>query len=234
MKYVCSGIKKLCLSRNRAKGYTLIEVIVATAIFSAMVLLAAMALNQGLRQYQGLMDKGVNFWEMARHFWINRSVASMTDYYVSDDTGKWFPYFRGTDDMISFVSLAPVAGDLPVVVWVNREIGPDGKYSLVYRELPVYSKNWRDLESDTILDGYKKGEPLVIMEGLDKLRFRYYGYYIAKQKEEWFDDFEGRKRSRLPTLIEITYEFQRKKGTLYFGIRAASGRKGTYNEVYQP
>ena len=232
MKYVCSGIKGLGPFRNSTKGYTLIEVIIATAIFSAMVFLATMALNQGLRQYQGLMDKGVNFWEMARHFWMNRSVASMTDYYVSDDTGKWFPYFRGADDMFSYVSSAPITGDLPVVVWVNRENGAAGKYDLVYRELPVYSKTWRDLESDAVLDGYKKGEPMVIMGDLDKLQFRYYGYSIAKQKEEWSDDFEGRKRTRLPALIEITYVSQGKKGTLYFGIRTNSTRKAVYNEIH--
>jgi hypothetical protein len=75
---------------------------------------------------------------------------------------------------------------------------------------------------------------MVIMEDLDKLRFRYYGYYSAKQKDEWSDDFEGRKRSKLPALVEITYESQGKKGTLYFGIRANSALKATYNEKFLP
>lgn len=231
MKYVYSGIKGLYPFRNSARGYTLIEVIIATAIFSAMVLLATMALNQGLRQYQGLMDKGVNFWEMARHFWMNRSVASMTDYYVSDDKGKWFPYFRGGNDMFSYVSLAPIAGDLPVVVWITREKLEDGRYALIYRERPVHTQTRRNLESDYALETYKKGQSLVVMDGLDDLKFRFYGYYYAKQKEEWSDEYEGEKRFRLPTLVEIDYVSQGGKGTLYFGIRANSPRKTAYNET---
>jgi general secretion pathway protein J len=133
--------------------------------------------------------------------------------------------------MFSYVSLAPIAGDLPVVVWVTREKLEDGRYALIYRERPVHTQIRRNLESDYALETYKKGQSLVVMDGLDDLKFRFYGYYYAKQKEEWSDEYEGEKRFRLPTLVEIDYVSQGEKGTLYFGIRANSTRKTAYNET---
>ncbi len=198
-----------------------------------MILLATMALNQGLKEYHGLMEKGVNFWETAKHFWVDRSVGSMTDYYVSDGKGKWFPYFRGGEDMVSYVSLAPLAGDLPVVVWITKEREDNGKYVLLYRESPVDVKNMKDLDGDYTLDRYKKIEPVVIMEGLEKLRFRYYGLVPGKGVEEWSVDFDGAKRFLLPGVIEMEYVLNGKKEVLLFGSHVNSTWKANYSERLQ-
>src|SRR5208283_6146541 len=77
------------------KGYTFIEVLVAMAIFSSMIMLATMALNQGLKQYRGLMEKGVNFWDKAKYLWIDSSFGTVVDYYVYKEKVGWAPYFYG-------------------------------------------------------------------------------------------------------------------------------------------
>ncbi|PMP91694.1 MAG: prepilin-type cleavage/methylation domain-containing protein, partial [Hydrogenobaculum sp.] len=55
------------------KGYTLIEVIIAVAIFSMMVVLGTMAFTQGLRQYKNILRHGLNFWQNAKYVWLTKS-----------------------------------------------------------------------------------------------------------------------------------------------------------------
>ena len=112
--------------RSLSKGYTLIEVLVAMAIFGSMLTLGGLALNQGLKQYQGLAEKGINFWDQAKEIGIGKSFHSMIDYYVYTRSEGWIPYFRGNENEISYVSLSPLAGTVPVIVWIRKEEGGGG------------------------------------------------------------------------------------------------------------
>ncbi|MEO0280525.1 MAG: prepilin-type N-terminal cleavage/methylation domain-containing protein, partial [candidate division WOR-3 bacterium] len=76
----------------RKKGYTLVEVLIASLIFSAMVVLASFAFNQGMRQYEAVARRGINFWENTKILLLERSISSMLDYYVVDEKNFWFPY----------------------------------------------------------------------------------------------------------------------------------------------
>ncbi len=216
-----------------SKGYTLIEVIVATAIFSAMVLLATFALDQGLRQYQGLMQRGVNFWDNARHLWVHKSLSSALDYYVRDRSGKWFPYFKGTADRVSYVSIVPFAGDIPVVIWIIKERQEDGRYALVYYELPVYTKTYSDIEDDYALGGYKKGLSIRLFEGLEDVEMEYFGYDIQRQREGWFNTFNGGKENALPLLVKFRCKIDGHGHNLIYAINTNSTRKVLYNEIYR-
>lgn len=228
---MCSGIKRWFLHQKYHRGYTLIEVIVATAIFSSMVLLATMALNQGLKQYHGLMEKGINFWDNARHLWVNRSLSSAVDYYVAD-TGRWFPYFYGSRDRISYISLAPLVGDVPVIVWIIKERQDNGRYSLVYYELPVYTKTFKEIERDYVFNEYKKGRSIKLLSDLDDVEPEFYGYDLLKEKDEWSNDYQGSKKMTLPSLLKFNYTIGGRKNSLMFRINTNSLRKAIYNEIY--
>ncbi|MCS7106347.1 MAG: prepilin-type N-terminal cleavage/methylation domain-containing protein, partial [Candidatus Aenigmarchaeota archaeon] len=67
---------------SSVKGYTLLEVLIASLIFSAMIFLATLALDQSLKQYQSLIKRGLNFWEDSKILWLQRSLSSALDYYV--------------------------------------------------------------------------------------------------------------------------------------------------------
>ena len=220
------------LSRH-SKGYTLIEVLIATAIFSAMVTLASMALNQGLKQYQGLMEKGLNFWDYARYIWIQRSFNSTTDYYIYTRSQGWTPYFIGNQEIISYVSLAPLAGDLPVVVWIRTEKENTGKRSLVYYELPVYTKTYEEIDRDFVFGDYKKGSSIRLLDGVEDLQVSYYGYDLSRRKNLWTDDYDARKKRLLPILVKVTYGDNGQKNALILGINVNSAMKMVYNEFFQ-
>ena len=218
--------------RRTVSGYTLIEVLVAMAIFSAMILLGGMALNQGLKQYQGLIEKGLSFWEYAQKIWMDKSFHSTIDYYVNTNTQGWFPYFRGNQEGVSFVTLAPFAGDLPVVVWIRKEMTEDGKIRLIYYELPVYAKSYQELEGDLASGAYRKGRSVKILEGADRIQFEYYGYDVRDEKHKWRNVFEGAETRQLPLLVRIDYLRDGEKRMFMYAIHVNSQMKRSYKDRY--
>jgi general secretion pathway protein J len=217
---------------GRRNGYTLIEVLVAMVIFTAMLMLAGMALNQGLMQYQGLVERGLNFWDYAKNIWIDKSFNSASDYYVHTRSDGWFPYFRGGQDSVSYVSLAPFAGELPVVVWIRSEDDAKGKHSLVYYELPVYTKTYEEIDRDFVFGEYKKGKSFKLLEGVEGVEISFYGYDFAHGMHQWFNGFEGNKMQILPSLVKISYAGESGRSSLVFGINVNSLLKRRYNEEY--
>ena len=217
---------------NTFHGYTLIEVVVAIAIFSAMLLLGGMALNQGLKQYQGLIEKGFCFWDYAQNIWTDKSFHSTIDYYVHTDTQGWFPYFRGNQDGISLVTLAPFAGDMPVVVWIRKENVENGKEKLIYYELPVYAKSYRELEDDFTSGAYKKGRSIRILDGIERVQFEFYGYDIRDEKHKWRKIFEGAETKQLPLLVRIEYVKGDEKRMMTYAIHVNSQLKRGYAGKY--
>ena len=201
-------------------------------IFTAMLMLAGVALNQSLTQYHGLVEKGLNFWDYAKKIWIDKSFNSVTDYYVYTRSDGWFPYFKGSQDGISYVSLAPFAGELPVVVWIKSEAEDGGKRSLVYYETPVYTKTYEEIDRDYIFNDYKKGKSFKLLEGVGGIEFSFYGYDMVKRMYQWSSSFEGNKMKVLPSLVKISYTRTSGRGDLIVSINVNSLAKRDYNEVY--
>lgn len=214
---------------TRNRGFTLIEVIVAIAIFSVMVMLAGSALNQGLRQYKGLMEQGLGFWKHARVFWISKSVNSASDYYVRTDQDGWAPYFRGEKAALSYVSLTPFAGRLPVVVWLKTERDRQGRLVLNYYERPVYTLDFKALEKLFNSGGYRNRPGISILSQVDTLAFSYYGYDDIRDRHTWSDHFEGRKRKKLPEQVRVIYRQGDTTGEIRLNLNVNSLRKTKYN-----
>jgi general secretion pathway protein J len=219
--------------RSAISGYTLIEVIVAMAIFSAMILLGGMALNQGLKQYQGLVEKGLCFWDYAQNIWIDKSFHSTIDYYVDTNTSGWFPYFRGNQEGVSFVTLAPFAGDLPVVVWIKKESSEDGKEKLIYYELPVYAKSYQEMEMELASGAYRNSRSVKILDGVEGIHFEFYGYDIRDEKHKWRKIFEGAETKQLPLLVRIEYMRGDEKRMFMYAIHVNSQMKRGYVGKYE-
>jgi general secretion pathway protein J len=214
------------------RGYTLIEVLVALVIFTAMVTLAGMALNQGLAQYHGLVERGLNFWDYAKPIWIDKSFNSTTDYYVHTRSDGWFPYFKGDRRGVSYVSLAPFAGERPVVVWIRSEEAHNGKRSLVYYELPVYTKTCEDMDRDYVFGNYQKGKSFKLLDGVDEIEFSFYGYDFTKRMYQWYVNFDGNKTKALPSLVKISYARASGRGEFISRINVNSRAKRIYDEAY--
>jgi len=228
-----SGVKQLShQKRLPSKGYTLIEVVVAVAIFTTMLMLGSLALNQTLMHYKALAQKGFRFWEYAKIVWLDKSIASITDYFVKDRQYGWFPYFKGDLNGFSYVSLSPIAETSPCVVWVLKEKNEKGKYDLKYYELPVLTKKYEDIERDFVLKYYKEGNSFSILDDLQEINFQYYAFDFTKRKYEWYDEFDGRLKKNLPSAILITYKDGEGEKRLHLKVNTNSMMKLIYNEIF--
>lgn len=231
-----SGLRGLCRlpSSYSENGYTILEVLIAVAIFSAMVAMSTMALDQGLKQYHNLMERGINFWDNAKHLWLNKSLNSSIDYYVCSRDSGWFPYFKGDQELISYVSLSPLAGDEPVLVWIRNERLDNGSRSLVYYEMPVYSMGINDIERQYAFGDFKKGKSIILLKEIQDVEIRFYGYDIMAGKWVWTGDFDGRKKKVLPEVIRVDYRGKddKEKRRLILGVNTNSMIKMIYNEIY--
>ena len=204
----------------------------AMAIFTSMLVLAGAALNQGLRQYQGLVEKGIGFWDYAKIIWIDKSFNSITDYYVYNRSDRWFPYFRGVVDGVSYVSLAPFAGEFPVVVWIKVEAQPDGKQTLRYYELPVYTRDLADIERHEVFGDYKKGHSFDLLQDAEGITFNYFGCDVFTQQCRWTNRYEGNRMHMLPASVKIEFSQKGEKGSLIFNTNVNDTSKISYNDIY--
>ncbi|MBF0556141.1 MAG: prepilin-type N-terminal cleavage/methylation domain-containing protein [Nitrospirae bacterium] len=188
------------------RGFTLIEVVVAIAIFTSMVLLSTAALNQAFKQYKKVMDEGVNLWKVARSFWIHKSASGMLFYFIDDGTRqKWYPYFACNPDVISYVSSSPMADNVPVAVWIVKE-RHDENFDVVYYELPVYVKKQQELETDYQSGRYKKGYSFVIIENVSSVSFESYVEAPLTKLWDWNREYYGKSGGKLPKYLRIAYK----------------------------
>jgi general secretion pathway protein J len=197
-------------------GYTLIEVLVAIAIFTAMVMFCVMALQQSLMQYKSVMDEGINFWKYGSKFWLHKSAGGVVGYYINEKN-QWFPYFMCNDSRVSYVSSSPLTGNLPVVVWLVKEKTKDGT-SLVYYELPVYTYGYEEIERLYFFGDYKKGSSFVILEGVSGISMEVYVKDRLTNRWEWKSDYDGKQSDTMPGGIRITYTGGGRKHAIFLAI----------------
>jgi general secretion pathway protein J len=208
-------------------GYTLIEVLISVTIFSATVTVACVALDQALKQYQRVAEKGVNFWDNARLLWIAKSFASTMNYLVNTKSAGYYPYFIGTQEMVSFVTSSPLASDEPVVAWVKKEVEPSGSTSLIYYELPIQTMKLEDMERALTFEDFKKGKSTAILSDVTDLEFGFYGYDEKGEVLQWESTYEGARTKRLPVSVSIAFTDPQatERRRLMFSVNTNSRKK---------
>lgn len=118
------------------------------------------------------------------------------------------------------------------MIWIRNEAEKNGMRSLVYYELPVYTKTYEEIDRDYIFANYKKGRSIKLLEGVEGVEFSFYGYDIIENKYEWSSYFDGSRMKLLPSSIIISYKQNGKKDRLVFSINVNSFLKTIYNEIY--
>ncbi|MBF0316852.1 MAG: prepilin-type N-terminal cleavage/methylation domain-containing protein [Nitrospirae bacterium] len=204
--------------RSSSPGYSLIEVLIAVTIFTSMVMLSMVALNQGLGQYKKLMQEGIDFHRYASSFWLHQSVSGMLNYIVSENN-RQFPYFRCSHDGVSYVSASPLSSNIPVVVWIiGEKVNSSGLFTLTYYELPVYAKKYEDIERDYSSSAYKKGSSFVILKDVTDVRIESYVMDMVTKLWQWSSDYDTKDTNMLPTHLRISYKRDGKQETNFFSI----------------
>jgi len=223
---------RYCVRPNR-QGFTLIEVLIATAILSLAIYLASLSTSIFLNIWEDKQFTDTRAIEDFRsHLLLRFALESIYDYYVTDPfnekNGKYYPYFKGGKDTIEFVTLSSVFNKKKAAAarlkLDEREIGSEDGLSLIYEEMPLdgtYIK-YNDFKPE-----YKN--TLIAYRDVKKIKLRYYGawetIWLAEAGKfetvlKWQEVFSGKERKTIPETIELKVTTRDGETTLMFSIRA--------------
>jgi general secretion pathway protein J len=190
-----------------ARGFTLLEVVVAVAVTAMMGVLISAAFQSGFRTKE-LVENEADYYRSLRTA-TDRMVREISGAFVSDhydlkrfrDQNDRPTNFIGTRDRLLFTSMAhqrlysdAKESDQMVVEYFTRSSTPPGGQSrtdLIRRENPSL---------DDRMD--KGGHEDVLIEGVKRIDFAYWD----SDKKDWVDEWDTRrleKKSILPVRVRI-------------------------------
>jgi general secretion pathway protein J len=193
---------------RRARGFTLIEVVIAVAITAMIGGLIAVAFQSGYRAKELVEGEADRY--RALRTGTDRMVREISAAFVSDhyDTRRYRDQndrptnFIGKRDRLLFTSMAhqrlyadaKESDQMVVEYYTKSATGPDGKtqLNLMRRE-------------DSILDDRmdRGGNEDVLLEGIRRIDFTYWD----SDKKDWVDEWDTRrieKKSILPVRVKVS------------------------------
>lgn len=218
---------------NYSAGFTLLEVLIATMVLSAVVYLTALSYSMFLNVWANRKLTDTNALNDYRsHILLRFSLESIYDYYVTDPinerTGHYYPYFKGEQDMLEFVTLFSVFSQgTPAVARLRLEplgTDPAGRYKVIYEEASLDRTYLKYANSPP-----RYSRMMVVYPDVKKIAIRYYGEWekrVVPGREDletiykWQSSFDGEKRNSLPEIIEFTVSTMAEDTTLVFEVRA--------------
>lgn len=180
-----------------ARGFTLIEIVVAMVILGALMLLMWSGLTFAMRSW----DAGDR---------VGRAAADrrIGEAFVRRELGELFPMrwkdptrvlvaFDGARDHLRFVSSRPAGVSLGGLALVGIEVEGDARRGTRH----LYMR--RALPDDTAVnfDPLAAAEPSILIADVDAVQFQYFGLETDFQDPSWRD--EWKVPDRVPQLVRI-------------------------------
>lgn len=186
------------MSARRARGFTLLETVVALTLLAVMLGMLFAGLRTGVRAWDAGTERG------------DRSDRLLLTYsFVRKELSAAFPWrfkdplavrlaFTGEPGRVRFVSMRPAelgGGGLAFVAFEYEAArGADSAGRLVMRRAPALA-DAKDFET------VEAAEAFPLAEGVTDLRFEYYGAENDTAKPAWSDKWEFPQR--LPTHVRV-------------------------------
>lgn len=220
-------------------GFTLIEVLIATALLAALLALAGTSFSTftGLWNRKSLADH--RFFERYRDYTLVRSALESTwDYYITSriraPSQRWYIYFQGKPKTLTFVTLSSVfhPGRSAVARLRLEKKNHTSTSRLIYEETGLKRKGFRYAARDEDFT-----ERMVLAEGVEKIGLRYYGVNritfipgtsLPVEQWEWQPTFDGQRLNRLPRRIELSLSTKAGDWKLLYELIDANAKKSSY------
>lgn len=208
-----------------ARGFTLLEFLVAATILAlmavAMFSVFRLALNSYQRSQESLDQKGRR---RVLEDLIRRQVGSLfplrpTGDFLEQDTGagegsivdpntgtpafgvSQVPLFYGTNESMTFITVAPLLLlKNPGLTVVRYGLAEDEWGRHYFGELEFA---YNGLDSFQRMVEIPRGKPYPMVDNVEDLRFEYYGWDASTQSYGWFEDWHGDEKFAVPSAVRI-------------------------------
>lgn len=186
-------------ARPSARGFTLLEVVLAMSVLALVTMVCYGAFHLGIRA----VERGEVAVVSAQRLRVAsdiiiRQVKSVVPYPARDKDLEIYPYFLGTPRSLSFITANGLqgGGGLYRIVYQVME---DPK-RLVFTETPYFSPDVLGAE-DFDATG---GRTAVLLDGFTGLEFKY--LLNDGADVEWRDRWSGKEEEMLPVAIRVVIE----------------------------
>jgi prepilin-type N-terminal cleavage/methylation domain-containing protein len=199
-------------SNLRFKGFSLIEVLIATAVLSLIIGICSLSFSIFSRGWdaQRLSSDGSLKKFQVMDLTAN-AIRGALPWAIRARTGEAGFYFLGRDEGVTFVTANPifVAGS-PAIVRIFRESVGDQRWRLVYEEATLNKVGLRTIDQAVTFTNR-----VVVLDEMSEIGFRYFGLGLEKngsdsddqdvyERPRWFSEYDGMKVYRHPILISLT------------------------------
>ena len=178
-------------------GFTLVELLVALALFSLLASLLFDNVRFGLRAWQNGSVNAERFeHSMVSQDLLRRMIGNLYPMIVADGAIQPQVEFDGTKETINFLGNAPTVanggGRFRFKVFVERR---QDQADLVMISKPELADS-----SDTSMS-----TRTLLLAGIDRVEFSYFGEAASERSLQWNDNWT--KRSDIPRLVRVRVAF---------------------------
>lgn len=194
-------------------GFTLVELLIALAISMMVIFIGSLA----YRTYSVYWEKELG--RFNQEFALLKGVSNVHSIirnikpivFKASGSGGYV-YFEGGDSIIRSITSEAITHDNPAAFEMRVVTGNGGRSSLEYRE---YSISTRPIITEDDIGMYS--DAVVLLAGLEDIRFEYYGWasygdFAASEeqgsggmfnKREWFGLYSSKDTLISPELVKI-------------------------------
>ncbi|CAM3774798.1 general secretion pathway protein J [Vibrio aerogenes CECT 7868] len=215
--------------RQNQSGFTLVEMLVSLAVFSAVLSIVMTGLHQGQMQWErGSKQLDQADYLIKRQNWLRQMFAQANTATFRIEYGAEAPYFLGNEQSLTFISDAPIISGPGTYATVRLKLRQqdDDLYEMVLTQKP-YSDPYLDPQANP-----DDGKSLVLFHDIQHLSWRYflaprmeatpleikYNRFKPRMEGYWDSEFDANFEQELPQYVALSFKMHQQQYDWYFEL----------------